>query len=158
MSNVRRHMLVHMTQVAFEVCSTVFGPERGVLVDTNDCIDLATAAIRDKMVDLYHQVVEGLMVYLGQKLPGLEPETILGHIGRIPEKVRWGHSRAKGLIDFYTIIQSTISQRKCSNQVARSFKRGLSLEYVLEKAPAVIPTAGLKLWPGQLGHDVWTLD
>lgn len=76
-----------MVQAAFEVCSTVFGPEQGVLVDTPDCLDLATAAIRHKKVDLYHQTVNRLEAHLKKRLPGLEPGDIMGHTGAIPEKV-----------------------------------------------------------------------
>lgn len=39
-----------LLQAALKVCLDVFGPSQGVLVELTDCLDLATAAIREKRV------------------------------------------------------------------------------------------------------------
>lgn len=57
-------------------------------MEINDCVDLAMRTLEVKRVDLYHQTVDRLEAYLKESLPALEHRDIMGHTGRIPEKVQ----------------------------------------------------------------------
>ncbi|CAN0293213.1 unnamed protein product, partial [Scytosiphon promiscuus] len=71
-------------EVAFDVCSNAFGPLQGVLINTNNCVDLVTDAVAAERADIFNMMSLRLEDYLGSVNPTFSFE---GHTGNMPEKV-----------------------------------------------------------------------